>query len=581
MKKEYFFYLLIFLYTQLLFGQDHIHWGSTDDPHNGLTISWHSTSTSDEIRWGYTASYEQGTFSGVQRSDYSGYLYDYTFPTVNNSAIIHYSIYSNSTWSTDKTYLTSVNPMSTNFTFIAGGDSRTNLNYWQTSANRLSTESVDFHLFLGDHVNTSSSTTDWDNWYTYGVNFLDKNLIYHTGGNHEYGIIYLNQFVMPGNERWYSFEFGNALFLCLLSESDFSTQHTWLVNELSTSTKTWKVVFFHKPFFATGSHANEMNDYRSTWWKAFDDYGVDVVLNGHVHYYLRTKPVNFNISDTTPVDEYGSEAGQGRLQIIAGSYGAPLYSTGSGWFIEENLSTMNYTKFEINDYTLYMDAYNMSGALIDNVSIIKEDISLPVEISSFTVFQEKNAVKLEWITESEAENRGFIIERKIERKTNWEEVASYITHQELKGQGSVSHQTKYEVYDNFVDNGFTYEYRLADVNYNDEIQYHRIQKITIKQYNVETLISNIKLISAYPNPFNQEIQIPYILNIESKVSLVIVDLMGRIVKHLVQNEIQPSGKYSVRWDGTNTRGAVVASGIYFPTMITQDKMRSQKILLKR
>lgn len=372
MKKILIFVLFVFLFFQVIFGQDHIHWGSTNDPQNGLTIIWHSSDTSDQIKWGYTTNYEQGTFPGVRRNDYSGYLYDYTFPTVNSSSIIHYSIFSGGAWTSDKTFQTSVSPTSTHFSFIAGGDSRTNLNDWEIAAKKLVADSVDFHLFLGDHVNSGSSTTDWSNWYTRGADFLQKNLAYHTGGNHEYGSIYLNQFVMPGNEKWYSFEFGNALFICLLSQEDFSTQQTWLLNKLSTTTKTWKIVFFHKPFFTTGSHMTEMNSYRNTWWKAFDDYGVDVVLGGHTHYYLRSKPVNLNISTTSPVAEYGSNPGQGRLQIVAGSYGAPLTATGTGWFIEQNKSIMNYAKFEINDSVLTMNAYNMTGTLIDNVTIAKK-----------------------------------------------------------------------------------------------------------------------------------------------------------------------------------------------------------------
>jgi hypothetical protein len=391
LKKLVFVILFNFICDQLLFAQKHIHWGSTGDPLNGLVVSWQSAETSDQIKWGYTDSYEQGTYSGELRNNYEGYLYDYEFPTVNPSSTIHYSIFTNGVWTSNKTFQTSVSQNSTSFSFIAGGDSRTYMDDWQLSANKLATESVDFHLFMGDHVNSGSSTSDWTNWFDYGKNFLGTNLIYHTGGNHEYSPIYLNQFVMPENERWYSFEFGNTLFICLLSEEDFISQYIWLLNELATTTKKWKIVFFHKPFFTTGSHANDMNSYRNTWWKAFDNYGVDVILGGHTHYYLRTKPINLNISTTSAVDKYGSNPGEGRLQIVAGSYGAPVKETGSEWFIEQNLSTMNYTKFEINDSLLNMNAYNMSGTLIDKVTITKgkatdaEDVivskPLPTEFS--------------------------------------------------------------------------------------------------------------------------------------------------------------------------------------------------------
>jgi len=70
-------------------------------------------------------------------------------------------------------------------------------------------------------------------------------LVYNTGGNHEYGAIYLNS-VCHGrrNEDWYSFEFGDALFICLLTQNlttNASAQHTFLLNELAATTKKWKV----------------------------------------------------------------------------------------------------------------------------------------------------------------------------------------------------------------------------------------------------------------------------------------------------------------------------------------------------
>ncbi len=239
LRKTFYLFLCLIFAIQLNYSQDRIHWGSTDDPQNGLTITWQSIGTSDQIKWGYTASYEQGVFIGIRRNGYSGYWYDYTFPTVNTNSTIYYSIFSNSTWTSEMTFQTSVSTSSTNISFIAGGDSRTNLGDWETAADKLATESVDFHLFLGDHVNLGSSTTDWNNWYNRGSSFLENTLIYHTGGNHDYGTIYKNQFVLPDDERWYSFEFGNTLFICLFSEGYFSTQHTWLVNELSTTDKKY------------------------------------------------------------------------------------------------------------------------------------------------------------------------------------------------------------------------------------------------------------------------------------------------------------------------------------------------------
>ncbi len=369
---KFIYVVIIFLANQLLFAQDHIHWGSTGNPLRGLTITWRSQSSGDKIKWGYTQAYDQGEFTAERRDDYDGNLYDYTFPVLSASSTIHYKLFSDNVWKLEqRTFQTSIYPNSTHFSFIAGGDSRTNLADWQTSANKLATESPDFHLFLGDHVSSGKSTTQWDNWYANGVNYLENNLVYHSAGNHEYGPIYINQFVMPGIKKWYSFEFGNALFICLLSEADYSTQYDWLQEQLSSTTKTWKIVYFHRPFFTPGGHAGEMDAHRDTWWKAFDDFGVDVVINAHEHFYMRSKPINLNVSDSLSVAQYGDKQDQGRLEIIAGSFGAPLYSTASDWFVEKNISTMVYSKIEINENVLIMHARNMEGALIDSVILSK------------------------------------------------------------------------------------------------------------------------------------------------------------------------------------------------------------------
>lgn len=69
---------------------------------------------------------------------------------------------------------------------------------------------------------------------------------------------------------------------------------------------------------------------------------------------------------------------------------------------------------------------------------------------------------LEWVTESEIENLGFLLERRSSGEMEewsigeWVEIASYITHPELQGQGSVTYRTVYSYTDNTVEMGKTY-----------------------------------------------------------------------------------------------------------------------------
>jgi hypothetical protein len=69
-------------------------------------------------------------------------------------------------------------------------------------------------------------------------------------------------------------------------------------------------------------------------------------------------------------------------------------------------------------------------------------------------------------------------------------------------------------------------------------------------------------IGNYPNPFNPYTTISYQLKEDAKVNLIIYDVLGRQVITLV-NEQKPEGSYTVVWDGKNSSGNIVASGIYF------------------
>ena len=80
------------------------------------------------------------------------------------------------------------------------------------------------------------------------------------------------------------------------------------------------------------------------------------------------------------------------------------------------------------------------------------------------------------------------------------------------------------------------------------------------------------LLPNYPNPFNPETWIPYDLAQDAKVHVDIYNLKGEIIRKLNVG-YQPAGTYRTKeraayWDGRNSAGELVASGIYFSCLNT-------------
>ena len=154
------------------------------------------------------------------------------------------------------------------------------------------------------------------------------------------------------------------------------------------------------------------------------------------------------------------------------------------------------------------------------------DGTLPVELTSFELLETRNdGITLQWITESEINNLGFNLDRKTPI-TDWRQIASYVTHPALQGQGSVSHQTIYTFTDNTVQENESYDYRLSDVDYDGNVEYHSLQLMGVSSSNTP---EQFILYPNYPNPFNPVTNIRYDLSKESFVDITIYDMLGNVV----------------------------------------------------
>lgn len=83
----------------------------------------------------------------------------------------------------------------------------------------------------------------------------------------------------------------------------------------------------------------------------------------------------------------------------------------------------------------------------------------------------------------------------------------------------------------------------------------------------------------YPNPFNPETTIRYDLPAPSNVRISIYNILGQRVWDTAHEE--PAGYHEVVWQGTNSQGELVSSGVYFYRMIAGKFTHTRKMLLIR
>ncbi len=84
----------------------------------------------------------------------------------------------------------------------------------------------------------------------------------------------------------------------------------------------------------------------------------------------------------------------------------------------------------------------------------------------------------------------------------------------------------------------------------------------------------------YPNPFNPSTTIRFGLPMSENVQLKIYDILGREIRSLV-NERFDAGAYTIQWDGKNSNGRNVATGMYIYQIRAGQFVQTKKMLLMK
>jgi hypothetical protein len=82
----------------------------------------------------------------------------------------------------------------------------------------------------------------------------------------------------------------------------------------------------------------------------------------------------------------------------------------------------------------------------------------------------------------------------------------------------------------------------------------------------------------YPNPFNPSTTVSYALPAASDVRIAVYNVLGEQVATLA-NGVQEAGFYTVQWNGVDSHGQHVTSGVYFLTMRAGEFTAMKKMMM--
>lgn len=295
-----------------------------------VTVVWNTDIANDsQVEYGTTQAY-----GSVVSDPDSVTQHIVELTGLNSGTTYYYRVSSNDTILTSSGTTFQTNKSSPSFTFTVFGDSGIASPYQSMVAQLLKDINPHFGLHTGDVIYPEGETENYNPYYFIPYkNTIKRIAIYPTLGNHDVltddGQPYLDAFILPGEEsnsnteRYYSFDYANAHFVCLdvsdqITSDDYevgSEQYNWLVNDLDSSTKTWKFVYFHVPPYSSNSTPlhDGNTEVQDNLCPVFEDHGVDVVFSGHSHHYERTKPI-----------ANGTTTASGVTYIITGGGGAEL-----------------------------------------------------------------------------------------------------------------------------------------------------------------------------------------------------------------------------------------------------------------
>lgn len=268
----------------------------------------------------------------------------------------------------------------TPFRFFAFGDCRSNTTpHGQISANMLAANGF-FSIYHGDYCYDDNYATWKNEFFIPNELNLDAKIPFMSiPGNHENWSANNKAWVYnpesnSGTQDYYSFDYGDIHFLMLNNSVAYtvgSAQYNFALTDLTNTNRRWKIVVFHEPAFAYGGHGS--NTTMQSWYtNVFIPKGVDIVINGHNHFYQHCL-VN------------------GLHNFVIGGGGAPLYTPSTGTYAVKSSQSYCYGMFDETPNSLKLTVLSNTNSIVDTISFFKSPLGVShnndITSDSFKLYQ--------------------------------------------------------------------------------------------------------------------------------------------------------------------------------------------------
>ncbi|WP_369147816.1 fibronectin type III domain-containing protein [Streptomyces sp. R44] len=261
----------------------------------------------------------------------------------------------------------------TAFTFAAVGDYGGGSAQQQSIANLIAASPAQFLQTLGDNVYPDAQDPDPERFYSdfdnrfykqYGPVIRTRTL-YPANGNKEYygdGAAARNLW-SPNNQRWYSYNWGDAHVLVVDSEQPLtagSAQRAFVTADLAAATAAWKICVVHRPPYSSTTSSSSSSTVLSGLVPLLDQYGVRLCLSGNSHNYERSHPLRA-----------GAVNPAGVTYVVSGGGGNGLnqFTLSQPFWSAYRSARFEYVQVSVSPTQLVLNAYSDTGELFDSTTL--------------------------------------------------------------------------------------------------------------------------------------------------------------------------------------------------------------------